>query len=150
MPDGQGHGFLWRLNAYWRLEQQPDGVFAECHTLSLSRDVPSGLGWIIRPIIRDLPRQSLIDTLKATARASSESALPKRALAKHVLASRDQRELVEIPKRQRGRILDNNAARQDQRMRPSRTICDGVVLHRREFRSGGRRELQLAIVLQDK
>ena len=70
MADGQGHGFLWRLNAYWRLEQQPDGVFAECHTLSLSRDVPSGLGWIIRPIIRDLPRQSLIDTLRATARAS--------------------------------------------------------------------------------
>jgi hypothetical protein len=76
MPDGQGHGFLWRLNAYWRLEQQADGVFAECHTLSLSRDVPSGLGWIIRPIIRDLPRQSLIDTLKATARAASKSALP--------------------------------------------------------------------------
>jgi hypothetical protein len=72
MPDGQGHGFLWRLNAYWRLEQQADGVFAECHTLSLSRDVPSGLAWIIRPIIRDLPRQSLLDTLKATARAVGE------------------------------------------------------------------------------
>lgn len=70
MPDGQGHGFLWRLNAYWRLQQQPDGVFAEWHTLSLSRDVPSGLGWIIRPIIRDLPRQSLLDTLKATAQAA--------------------------------------------------------------------------------
>ncbi|MBI2681002.1 MAG: hypothetical protein HYX25_08365 [Candidatus Solibacter usitatus] len=70
MPDGHGHGFLWRLNAYWRLEQEPDGVFAECHTLSLSRDVPAGLGWIIRPIIRDLPRQSLIETMKATARAA--------------------------------------------------------------------------------
>jgi hypothetical protein len=55
MPDGQGHGFRWRLNAYWRLEQQAEGVFAECHTLSLSRDVPAGLGWIIRPIIRTCP-----------------------------------------------------------------------------------------------
>jgi hypothetical protein len=72
LPDGQGHGFLWRLNAYWRLRQTSDGVFAECHTLSLSRDVPSGLGWIIRPIIRDLPRESLIGTLQATARAAKD------------------------------------------------------------------------------
>ena len=66
MPIGEDGGFLWRLNAYWRLEQIPEGVFAELVTLSLSRHVPASLGWMIRPLIRNIPRESLTSTLKAT------------------------------------------------------------------------------------
>lgn len=66
LPPGTGHGFLWRINAYWRFEQTKDGVFAECQAISLTRDVPTGLGWIVRPIIRDLPKESLISTMEAT------------------------------------------------------------------------------------
>jgi len=67
-PDA-GYGFLWRLYSYWRLEQREDAVFAECRAISLTRDVPLGLGWIIEPIIRKLPRESLINTLESTKRA---------------------------------------------------------------------------------
>jgi len=67
-PDS-GHGFLWRLNSYWQLEEKPDGVSIECRAISLTRDIPSGLAWIIDPIVRKLPMESLINTLKATRKA---------------------------------------------------------------------------------
>ena len=39
-PAGSDHGFLWRLNAYWRYEQVNGGVLIECESVSLSRGVP--------------------------------------------------------------------------------------------------------------
>jgi hypothetical protein len=57
------------LNAYWLLEQRPEGVYLECRSISLSRDIPAGLGWAIRPMMTTVPRKSLHDTLEATARA---------------------------------------------------------------------------------
>jgi hypothetical protein len=66
LPPGQGHGFLWRLYSYWRFEERDGGVYVECEAISLTRSVPAGLGWIIEPIIRNLPRESLANTLRAT------------------------------------------------------------------------------------
>ena len=65
-PPGTGHGFLWRLDSFWRFEERDGGVYIECQAVSLTRDVPAGLGWLIEPIIRNLPRESLASTLKAT------------------------------------------------------------------------------------
>jgi hypothetical protein len=67
-PD-TGYGFLWRLYSYWRFAEDADGVTIECRAISLTRDVPLGLGWIIEPIIKNLPRESLVNTLKATRNA---------------------------------------------------------------------------------
>ena len=69
LPVGTGHGYLWRLNAYWLLEQRPEGVYLECRAISMSRDIPLGLAWAIKPMITSLPRDSLQQTLDATARA---------------------------------------------------------------------------------
>lgn len=66
LPPGHDHGFLWRLNSYWRLEERDGGVYVECEAISLTRNVPVGLGWLINPIIRGLPRDSLANTLRAT------------------------------------------------------------------------------------
>jgi len=66
---GSDHGFLWRLYADWFLEGSSEGVYVECRVISLTRDIPHGLGWIISPIIRDLPRESLTATLEFTRRA---------------------------------------------------------------------------------
>lgn len=63
MPPGHDHGFLWRLDSYWRFEQRDGGVYVECEAISLSRSVPPGLGWLVNPIIRNLPRESLAKTL---------------------------------------------------------------------------------------
>jgi hypothetical protein len=72
LKPGTGHGFLWRLNAYWLIEQRPEGVYLECRTLSLSRDVPFLLGPVVRPFVTDIPRESLQKTMDATIRALRE------------------------------------------------------------------------------
>jgi len=69
MQPDTGHGFLWRLYSYWRFEESDAGVLIECRAISLTRDVPFGLGWAIEPIIQKLPRESLINTLEFTRKA---------------------------------------------------------------------------------
>jgi hypothetical protein len=69
LPPDTGNGFLWRLYSYWRFQERKGGVYIECRAISLTRDVPLGLGWIIEPIIQKLPKESLINTLEATRRA---------------------------------------------------------------------------------
>lgn len=64
-PD-TGYGFLWRLCSYWKFDEKKGGVFLECRAISLTRDIPLGLGWIIEPIIRKVPQESLIHTLECT------------------------------------------------------------------------------------
>jgi len=67
-PD-TGYGFLWRLYSYWRFQERDGGVCMECRAISLTRDIPFGLGWAIEPIIQELPKESLTNTLEATRRA---------------------------------------------------------------------------------
>ena len=69
LPPDTGHGFLWRLYSYWRFAEREGGVFIECRAISLTRDVPFGLGWAIEPIIQKLPQESLIKTLECTRKA---------------------------------------------------------------------------------
>jgi len=69
LPPGRDHGLLWRLNSYWRFEERDGGVYAECEAISLTRSVPAGLGWVINPIVRSLPRDSLLNTLRETREA---------------------------------------------------------------------------------
>jgi hypothetical protein len=52
-----------------RFQEQDGGVYVECRAISLTREVPFGLGWAIEPIIQKLPKESLISTLEATRRA---------------------------------------------------------------------------------
>jgi hypothetical protein len=69
LPADTGYGFLWRLFSYWRFEERDAGVVVECRAISLTRDVPFGLGWAIEPIIQKLPKESLTNTLEATRQA---------------------------------------------------------------------------------
>ena len=68
-PPDTGYGFLWRLHSYWRLAETENCTYVECRAISLTRDVPSALAWIIEPIVLKLPRDSLKSTLEATRRA---------------------------------------------------------------------------------
>jgi hypothetical protein len=65
-PVGHDGGFLWRLNSYWRFEEKDGGVYVECESVSLTRDIPTGLGWLIRPFITGIPRESLQMTMGST------------------------------------------------------------------------------------
>ena len=63
---GDDTGFLWRLNSYWRFEQADGGVYAECEAISLSRDVPPILGWMIKGFLEKFPKESMQNTLRGT------------------------------------------------------------------------------------
>jgi hypothetical protein len=65
-PPDSGYGFLWRLNTYWRFLARDGGVYLECRAISLTRDIPIAFRLIIDPIVRSLPKEALIQTLKAT------------------------------------------------------------------------------------
>jgi hypothetical protein len=68
LPPGTGRGFLWRTNSYWLIEPRPEGVYLECRSISLSRDIPFGRG-LVEPFLTSVPRDSLQETLDATIRA---------------------------------------------------------------------------------
>jgi hypothetical protein len=65
-PAGHDHGFLWRMNTYWRFEHRNGGTYVECQSISLTRDIPTGLGWLIGPYVTSVPRESLTFTLATT------------------------------------------------------------------------------------
>jgi hypothetical protein len=60
---GQDRGFLWRLNSYWRFNERDNGVVVECESISLSRSIPTGLGWLVKGFVESVPRESLMNTL---------------------------------------------------------------------------------------
>lgn len=68
-PVGQGGGYLWRLNSYWRFDERDGGVYVECESVSLTRGIPYGLGWAVGPFLTSLPRESLELTLTKTREA---------------------------------------------------------------------------------
>ncbi len=65
-PVGDDNGFLWRMNTYWRFEEKDGGTYVECRSISLTRDIPIGLGWMIGPFVTSIPRESLTFTLGTT------------------------------------------------------------------------------------
>jgi hypothetical protein len=77
-PVGQDGGFLWRLDSYWRFEERDGGVYVECESVSLTRDIPTGLGWLIKPFITDIPKESLQMTMGST-RAGVLARISRRA-----------------------------------------------------------------------
>lgn len=72
LPDGAGRGLLWRLNSWSRYEERDGGVYVESEVQSLSRGYPFGMGWAIKPMLRDVPGEGLTETLTAMRKAVLE------------------------------------------------------------------------------
>lgn len=77
-PPDTGWGFLWRLHSYWTLEERDGGLLMECRAVSLTRDVPAALAWIIKPMVTGLPREALAGTLVKTRTAVAQLAAARR------------------------------------------------------------------------
>ena len=70
------HGFLWRQNTYWSYQQRDGGLVMQIDSVSLSRSIPPGLGWVVRPFVESVPRDSLEFTLHAICDALRKQARP--------------------------------------------------------------------------
>jgi hypothetical protein len=62
-PIGHDSGYLWRLNSYWRFVETGGAVTVECESLTLSRDIPLLVSWLVRGIVEDVSRESVEQTL---------------------------------------------------------------------------------------
>jgi hypothetical protein len=62
-------GFLWGMETWWRMEEREGGVYVQSEVASLTRDIPTGLGWLIGPFVTAIPKETLTFTLEATRKA---------------------------------------------------------------------------------
>jgi hypothetical protein len=65
VPAVEDRGFLWRLNAYWRYQDVAGGVIVECESMTLSRDAPFVVRFLVNPIVERTARESMMRTLMA-------------------------------------------------------------------------------------
>jgi hypothetical protein len=68
-PCEEDFGFLWGMETWWRMQEKDNGVYVQSEVVSLSRNIPAGLGWMIGPFVTAVPKESLTFTLEATKKA---------------------------------------------------------------------------------
>jgi len=68
-PRADDGGFLWGMETWWRLVEKDGGVYVQSEVVSLTRDIPVGLGWMIGPFVTSIPKDTLTFTLEATRKA---------------------------------------------------------------------------------
>jgi hypothetical protein len=66
---GDDGGYLWRMETWWRMEERDGGVYVQSEVASLTRDIPTGFGWMIGPFVTGIPKETLTFTLEATRKA---------------------------------------------------------------------------------
>lgn len=69
LPDGEGTGFLWRINSYWRFLERDGGTYIESESISLTRTIPFMVRWLVAPFVNDMPREQLTHLLQTTRQA---------------------------------------------------------------------------------
>lgn len=57
---------MWRLYKYWRFLERDGRAYVQCERITLTRGIPAGFGWLIRPFVTSIPRESLEFTLTTT------------------------------------------------------------------------------------
>ncbi len=63
---GDDGGFLWRMETWWRFEERDGGTYVQSEVVSLTRDIPVALKWLIGPFVTSIPKETLAATLRAT------------------------------------------------------------------------------------
>ena len=58
-PADQTSGYLWRYRMYCTLEERTEGTFNQCESITLTRDVPALVSWVVGPFVTGIPRDSL-------------------------------------------------------------------------------------------
>jgi hypothetical protein len=66
---GDDDGFLWRMETWWGMEERDGGVYVQNEVVSLTRNIPIGLAWIVEPFVTKIPKETLEFTLQATRKA---------------------------------------------------------------------------------
>jgi hypothetical protein len=80
LPVGDDHGFLWRFNSYWRVEEKDGGVYIQNESIALTRKVPLIITWLVNRLLNNIPRSILSKLLLGTLEALEKRQRPERPL----------------------------------------------------------------------
>lgn len=69
LPPDTGDGFMWRVQSIIRFEERDGGVYLEIEAMTLTRDIPASLRWLVAPVVKRLSANSLVTTLEQTRQA---------------------------------------------------------------------------------
>jgi hypothetical protein len=83
LPPGDDHGYLWRLDSYWRVQEKDGGVYLQVEGVALSRTVPAYLAWLVDPLLSSVPRGILSYILNTTRLAVTNRAGNQRPARTH-------------------------------------------------------------------
>jgi hypothetical protein len=62
-PVDQTSGLLWRFWMSCGFDQRPDGSVEQCESITLTRGIPFGIAWFIKPFVTGVPREFMTFTL---------------------------------------------------------------------------------------
>jgi hypothetical protein len=62
-PGDAASGYLWRYSMYCKFEQRAEGSLDQCESVTLTRDVPFAIAWLVRPFVTGIPRDAMTFTL---------------------------------------------------------------------------------------
>jgi len=68
---GEDRGFLWATNSYRRYWEKDGGTYIQIEGVSLSRDAPLALGWLVNRFISSVHKDFLLHMIESTRRALS-------------------------------------------------------------------------------
>lgn len=68
-PIGHDGGYLWRMTTWWRILERDGGVYVQCDSVTLTRGIPTGFGWLVGPFVTSIPRESLTFTMETMRKA---------------------------------------------------------------------------------
>ena len=77
-PVGTDSGFLWRINSYGKLLEKDGGTYVELESISLTRNIPFLLRWLVAPFVGDVPKELLTFILEKTEEALVGATTTKR------------------------------------------------------------------------
>ena len=73
LPPDQGNGYIWRMYSITRFEERDGGVYFEVEAMTLSRDIPFALRWLVEPMVRRFSKNTLCDVTATNAESSRRS-----------------------------------------------------------------------------
>ncbi|HUK31923.1 MAG TPA: hypothetical protein VLV89_12470 [Candidatus Acidoferrum sp.] len=72
LPPEKQHGYVWRMNTHWKIEERDGGTYIQVESIGLTRGVPALFAIIVNPLLRSIPKKYLADSLNGTRKAVVE------------------------------------------------------------------------------
>jgi hypothetical protein len=67
--DAVDHGYMWRMNSYWRIEEKEGGVYVQNESITLTRTVPVLIAWLVNQLTKSIPHDVIAHMLTDTQNA---------------------------------------------------------------------------------